>query len=325
MTLPSSNGAAEGAPGARTILWLGDSRGYLVDWLTQSWVRMTGRRIDLHDMQWLDGPVGPPRGIGSSFFEDLAAREGLEVRRDGARGLVGDFSALEADDFAPAQVHRSVVDFYARTSQYNLDAWAEWRGVFRPFGWLLSRIFSRRLQQLNVPLSGLDTSRGMTSHVIQLVDPDTQTVRHTAWVRELLGSGDVLYAGEYSLATIPGRQGRCVRVVFPLPNGNAMVVMRPEAHPDGSLSVVSAGRAFGDPGFYFTVHDRHGRVWARYLRALKESIRVFPMENGAVRADHVLTLWGATFLRLHYRLTVRSEPRERGRLPDDAPERAVSR
>jgi hypothetical protein len=80
--------------------------------------------------------------------------------------------------------------------------------------------------------------------------------------------------------------------------------MRPEAHPDGSLSVVSAGRRFGDPGFYFTVHGRGGRVWARYVASLKESIRVYAAADGdgTVRADHVLTLWGATFLRLHYRL-----------------------
>jgi hypothetical protein len=72
-----------------------------------------------------------------------------------------------------------------------------------------------------------------------------------------------------------------VRVVFPLPNGNAIVVMRPEANLDGSLSLVSAGDGFGAPGFYFTFIQTGG---------------------GEVRADHVLTLWGATFLQLHYRL-----------------------
>jgi hypothetical protein len=289
------------------MLWLGDSRGYLADWITQLWVRATGRRVNLSDMPWLDGPVGPPRGIGSNFFVDLAEQKGLELRREGERGLLDDFTALAAGDFPPQQVHQSVVEFYTRTSEFDLDAWAEWCGVFQPFGWLLSRLFSRRLQQLNVPLTGLDTSRGVTSDVVHLVDPETRTVHHTAWIRELLGSGDVLYAGDYSLADIPGRKGRCVRVVFPLPNGNAMVLMRPEVHPDGSLSVISAGNAFGDPGFYFTARDRSGRVWARYLRALKESIRVFPSANGFVRADHVLTLWGATFLRLHYRLSLRRQ------------------
>ena len=245
------------------MLWLGDSRGYLADWITQLWVRATGRRVDLAAMPWLDGAVGPPRGIGTQFFSELAARQGLAIRSDGARGLLTDFGALAAVDFEPGTVHESIVEFYTRTSEYELDAWAEWCGVFRPFGWLLARMFSRRLQQLNVPLSGLDTSRGMTSDVLQLVDPASGAVRHTAWVRQLRGSGHVLYAGDYSLVSLPGRPGACVRVVFPLPNGNAMVLMRPEAHGDGSFSVVSAGRRFGDPGFYFTVRDGGGRGWAR--------------------------------------------------------------
>lgn len=284
------------------MLWLGPRRGYLTDWVTQRWVRATGRRVDLRDAPWLAGPVGDARGIGADFFERLAAREGLVVRRAREAGLLADFSALAAPDFDPRAVRPGVAAFYERTAAYELDSWAEWTGTFRPFGRLLARLFSRRLQQLNVPLSGLDTSRGVTSEVLQLVDPATGDVRHTAWLRRLAGSGDVLYAGSYGLAALPGRAGACVKVVFPLPNGNAVVVMRPEAHADGSFSVVSAGTRFGDPGFYFTVREDDGAVSARYVASLKESIRVYEAEGGAVRADHVLRLWGATFLRLHYRL-----------------------
>jgi hypothetical protein len=274
----------------------------LVDWLTQRWVQLTGRRVDLGRDPWLDGPVGDPGGIGADFFDRFAEARGLRVRRgDPDAGLVPEFGALAGPTFDPSEVDRRVGAFYERTAAFDLDAWAEWCGLFRPFGRLLAWLFSRRLQQLNVPLSGLDTSRGMTSEIIQLVDPATGVVRVTAWVRRLLGSGNVLYAGSYSFCRVPGFEGPCVRVVFPLPNGNAMVIMRPVAHADGSFSVVSAGRRFGEPGFYFTVRSR-GVVWARYLRALRESIRVYAAEDGGVRADHALTLWGATFLRLHYRL-----------------------
>jgi hypothetical protein len=183
--------------------------------------------------------------------------------------------------------------------------WSQWCGVFRPFGWTLAILFSRRLQQLNVPLSGLDTSRGMTSEVMPLVDANSNDVVFTAWVRQLLGTGHVIYAGAYSTCTIPGYAGPCVRVVFPLPNGSAMVVMHPINHSDGSLSLVSAGDRFGSPGFYFTVNAGGGSVWARYLRALRERIHVYAVDGDAVRADHVLSLWGATFLRLHYRLRLR--------------------
>ncbi|MBI1734759.1 MAG: hypothetical protein HYR51_06260 [Candidatus Rokubacteria bacterium] len=286
------------------MVWLGASRGYLTDWVTQRWVQLTGRRVGLAQAPWLAGPIGRPHGIGKDFFVELAREEDLDLAHGGERGLVRDFGALAASDFDPARIDPEVVDFYTRTSAYELDSWAEWCGAFRPFGWLLARLFSRRLQQLNVPLSGLDTSRGVTSEVLHLVNRRTGLVRHTAWVRRLLGTGHVLYAGSYALAELPGRRGMCVKVVFPLPNGNAIVLMRPVAHDDGSLTVVSAGRRFGDAGFYFTVAvpGRGGEVWARYVRALKERIHVYPDRAGGVRADHVLTLWGATFLRLHYRL-----------------------
>ena len=287
------------------MIWLGERRGYLTDWVTQRWVRATGRRVARVEAPWLDGPVGEPRGIGPQFFADLAARDGLTISRPRPAGLLADFDRLTAPDFEPSAVHPHVIDFYTRTSEYDLDSWAEWSGVFRPFGALLATLFSRRLQQLNVPLSGLDTSRGVTSEVLQLVDPQSGTIRHTAWIRLLVGSGDVLYAGSYSLATVPNRGGACVKVVFPLPNGNGVVIMRPVVHADGSLSVISAGERFGDPGFYFTVRDGDA-LWARYVKSLKESIRVYAGADGGVRADHVLTLWGFTFLRLHYRLQPRA-------------------
>ena len=84
-------------------------------------------------------------------------------------------------------------------------------------------MFSRRLQQLNVPLSGLDTSGGMTSEVLQFDDADAADgagpPRHTAWFRRLRRSGNVLYAGFYSACSVPGHADPCVKVVFPLPNG----------------------------------------------------------------------------------------------------------
>ncbi|MBK6312865.1 MAG: hypothetical protein IPF53_00715 [Blastocatellia bacterium] len=289
------------------MIWLGERRGNLSDWVTQQWVKVTGRSVTLASHPWLEGPVGPTSGIGVDFFTTLAAKRGLSlVRGAGVRGLLGDMEQLRGVDFDPVQVNERVANFYTSTSAYDLDAWAEWSAGFRPFGWLLALLFSRRLRQLNIPLSGLDTSGGMTSEVLQLVEPATGDVRLTAWVRELLSTGRVLYAGTYSPCAIPGLDGPCLKVVFPLPNGNAMVIMRPVLHADGSMTVASTGRKFGDPGFYFTVHDGDGRMWARYVRTLREAIHVYPAEDGRVRADHELTIFGMTFLRLHYRLAPKS-------------------
>jgi hypothetical protein len=284
------------------MIWLGDKRGFVSDWATQRWVQLTGRRIKLADADWLSGPVGSPRGIGSGFFDELAAKSALEIRRAGEpRGLISDFSLLAADDFDPSLVRPRVRAFYEKTSLYEMDIWSEWSGAFKPFGRLLALLFSRRLQQLNVPLSPLDTSLGITSEVAQLIRPSTGEAIYTAWVRKVVGPDNILYAAAYSICVIPGRAGLSVKVVFPLPNGNAIVLMRPQAHHDGSLSVISRGDRFGDPGFYFTVRADAGYVWARYLPSLQETITVYESRE-SVRADHRLTLWGAQFLRLHYRL-----------------------
>lgn len=227
-------------------MWLGDRRGYLTDWLTQRWVRATGRLVDLERAPWLDGPIGATTGIGPDFVADLARSEGLVARALPDTGLVPDFTMFAAADFDPAAADAGVVDFYTRTAQYELDSWAEWSARFRPFGGLLAHMFSRRLQQLNVPLTGLDTSRGVTSEVVQLIDPRTQLPRFAVWLRRLVHTDNVLYAGCYSVTQIPGRIGSCVRVVFPLPNGNAMVLMRPK--PTAQYLSSRAGARLAIPG-----------------------------------------------------------------------------
>ena len=289
------------------MIWFGEKRGYLTDWTTQLWVRATGKRLDVREYPWLDGPVGPPRGIGADFFRELARREKLDVRTGGAPlGIIPDFGDLRGETFDPREVSKGVIAFYEQTSAFDLEAWSQWCGAFRPFGSLLRTLFSRRLQQLNVPLSGLDTSRGVTNEVWHLVEPASGLRKYAVWVRHMVGSKDVLYAGSYTPCRVPGFDGVCLKVVFPLPNGNALVIMRPEAHPDGSLSLVSGGDSFGSPGFYFVVHGNDNLIWARYVRTMRESIRVYECDGREARADHTLRMWGLVFLRLHYRLRRRN-------------------
>lgn len=284
------------------MLWLGEKRGSLADWTTQRWVAATGRHLLLRDYRWLDGPIGNTRFVGDNFFTDYASHHNLKPVEDEPRGLLPDFHLLEEGNPQLKQVVQPVREFYEKTSAYELDAWSEWRAPYRMFGRALSLLFSKRLQQLNVPLSSLDSAKGMSSDVLALTNPATGKIEETAWVRKLHGTGNTLYAGSYSLVRIPGHYAPCVKVVFPLPNGNAIVIMKPVAHSDGSLSVQSVGESFADPGFYFVVHHGSGRISVRYLASMKEIIHVYPAEGGVVRADHVLWLWGREFLRLHYRM-----------------------
>src|SRR5262245_30270025 len=114
---------------------LGGRRGRLSDWATQRWVQATGRRVDLSDHPWLEGPVGDVEGIGSDFFRRLAERKQLDFVASGPRrGLVADFSRLAGPACDPAAVDPRVVEFYEDTARFDFDVWSEWCGAFRPFG-----------------------------------------------------------------------------------------------------------------------------------------------------------------------------------------------
>jgi hypothetical protein len=282
---------------------LGGGRGRLSDWVTQRWVQHTGRRVRWVDHPWLEAPVGDVEVIGADFFERFASRQGLVVRRDGAsRGLLARFDDLAGPRCTVDRIDHEIRRFYERTSEYGLDAWSEWCGLYRPFGGLLAALFSRRLQQLNLPLSPLDSRLGITSEVLRLETPEGRALG-SAWVRTNVATGAAIYVGSYSVARVPGREGGCVKVAFPLPHGYALVVMWPESHPDGSLTLHSSGRGFGDAGFYFYVEAAPREGWARYVGSMVERIHVFRDPRAVLRADHELRIWGGTFLRLHYRIS----------------------
>jgi hypothetical protein len=93
-----------------------------------------------------------------------------------------------------------------------------------------------------------------------------------------------------------------MKVVFPLPRGNATVLMGVTVGDDGSLTLLSKGRQIGDPGFYFLLVDAKGQHHVRYLSSMHEYITVFVDDEGVLRADHVLSLYRTKALHLHYRI-----------------------
>lgn len=295
----------------RPALWLGPVRGAAIDWATQQWVKATGRRIHVDEMPWLDGPVGAVDVISDSWLVAHAARIGARAEKGSDGGLVADMAALDSSDFTAAALHPDIRDFYEHTARWRLDVWSQWSPLMRPGGVVLSAVFSRRLQQLNLPLNPLDVSRGMTSRVVQVVDRNG-ALDGTAWVRTLRATGDTVFGGYYSVTILPSGR-RAVRVVFPLPNGSITVVLRPISYADGSLRLVSHGGAFGDEGAYLVVRRPDSSTgWARRV-PLPETFRVFVDDEGDVRTDHELRLWNAPVLRLHYRLSKSNATRVRRR------------
>jgi hypothetical protein len=290
------------------VVWLGERRGHLVDWVTQRWVEITGRRVALADAPWLTGPSGSVRGIGADFFARWGEAQGMRVLPSGPdSGLVDGLAALAGPAFDPAAVHPAIDDFYAHTSAYDLRIESRWSGPFRGFGWLIARLFARRLAQLNMPLSNSELRGGFESRIVRLGDAEGR-VRHTAWVRTAVETGRPAFVGEYGTVLVPGHAGPCIKVVFPLPNGNAIIVLRPRIDPNAGFSLVSDGRCFGDPGFYFTVLAEPGDVWVRYVRTMKEQLSL-RVDDGVIAASHRFAVFGLPFLELRYDIARKAEGR----------------
>jgi hypothetical protein len=275
--------------------------GLCMEWFIELLVRFTGKRVKKSDAPWLQCFLGKPGLIGTGIYERIAAESGLRVRAPKDAGLVSDFTALRGPSFNPYAVRPEIRDFYEHAAQYQLEVWTEVSLTGRFFLWLLVEFISRRMDQLNFPISSLEVAKGMSSEVIQLYDPNSGSVEATGWLRRLKSSGNVIYAGIYSVVQVPGEDNPCVKVTFPC-RGSANVYLRPVAHDDGSFGLDSSGGAFGRSGFYRVV-DAGPDCWrVRNFTTLHELFHVYVDHEGVLRVDHTVSFIGLTIIRLHYKM-----------------------
>jgi len=266
------------------------------------WVRLTGRLVRKSEAPWLTTPLGGRERIGRSIYERVAQAEGLEIRTPPHAGLLENFNLLRGPNFDPDAVHPDIRHFYEHAAEYQLDVWSEVSLIGRFFLWLLVEFISRRMDQLNFPISSLEVAKGMTSEVVQLVEPASGRIVNTGWLRRLKSSGRVIYAGLYSTTQMPDEAGPCVKVTFPC-RGSANVYLNPTAHPDGSFGLESSGSAFGRSGFYRMIDGGPDHYIVRHVRSLRELFHVYVDAEGVLRTDHFVFFLGLAIIRLHYKMT----------------------
>jgi hypothetical protein len=264
-------------------------------------IRLLGRAVPTSSVPWLRGPVGGDY-IGDKPYEEVAARENLHVlRRSSTGGLLPDVGSLAGPAFPVEHLKPEVRHFYEHTATYRMDVWSDSFFPGKIGLWLLVTTISRKVNQLNFPLHALATAKGIDSEIVLLTDREG-AVRYSGWYRRLMETGRTIYTGFYMTERVPRCDNPCVKVVFPMPDGNATVILRPSLDEQGHLRLSSKGAGFGDAGFYRVQALEGDRLLVWRVSTLHEDFRVYVDDASVLRCDHSVRFLGMPILHLHYRI-----------------------
>jgi hypothetical protein len=272
------------------------------DWFTQQWVILWGRKINPNEYLWLIGPFGELNGIGEDFIFQLALKENLAViRNTTSKGLLQSISKLNLTEIDIKNLSLKVIDFYEKTADYDLKLNVNWNPFFKVFGYLVNRLFSKRINQLNIPIENIKESESILSEIIQLFSNENHELKYTIWLRKFKSTGKVIYSGIYTTCTLPSSK-TCIKAIFPLPKGNATVILKPSVGYKNELILDSSGVKFGDAGFYFLLNDTKGNYWSQYIKSFTDKLIVIEESDNLV-ARQTLKLWNIKVANFEYRMT----------------------
>jgi hypothetical protein len=164
MSSPAHRVGLKAAPPARpasgVLSMLHNAIGISLEWGIELLVRLTGKRVPKIDAPWLSCFLGSPGRIGTGIYERIAGEAGLKIEVPEDAGLIPDFNALRGPSFNPYAIRAEIRHFYEHAAQYQLEVWSEVSLTGRFFLWLLVEFISRRMDQLNFPISSLEVAKG---------------------------------------------------------------------------------------------------------------------------------------------------------------------
>ncbi len=267
------------------------------DWFTQQWAILWGRRIDTESNEWLLDPFGKPGMTGQEFIGQIIKDENLFIdKTKEIEGLIPSFNDLNLSD--QSKLSKAISDFYERTELYELHLTIQWNPLFKILGKLVNTWFSTRIGQLNIPTKNIKNPQPLKSEIITLSDEKTNQIKYTIWYRTILASGSTMFSGIYSTCILTSGE-TCIKASFPLPNGNATVILKPEIDMNGQFILNASGRKFGDPGFYFVLKDSKGSLHSQYVRSFRNKLS-FEISEEKISAKQILTLWNLKVLEFSY-------------------------
>ena len=148
--------------------------------------------------------------------------------------------------------------------------------------------------------------KSLKSELITLSDSKSGKLKYTIWLRTSTASSQVMYSGIYGTCKLPSGK-TCIKAVFPLPNGNATIILSPSVGKNGELILESSGEKIGDAGFYFLLKDFKGNYWTQFISPFRDRLTINSGNDG-IYAEQILTLWRQTVLKMTYKIEAKSQP-----------------
>lgn len=272
----------------------------LRDRLTQLWVKRFGQKVSANKHAWIFGPVDHHLYHHIALCKSVADITHCNIQP--ATGIIESEASFGFSEKEKKSINPAILDFYTNTACFSMDMCFRWNTVFKPVAFLVSKLFSKRLQQMNIPIIASCDPLKTSSFIVKI--KDQQSTEQNFWVRRLKTADEVIFAGIYSIAST-NRKNHLVKVQFPLPNGNATVFLDKKVLANGDLELTSKGSHFGDSGFYFFVKNKDD-YYAKYVKCMHEKLTLKANDNTHIRGEHQFYFYGINFLTIDYFLTKKS-------------------
>lgn len=271
----------------------------LQDRLTQTWVKYFGKKVTYENDSWIFGPTDNRMYRNISLENAPGEIPGYEISP--SEGIIDSIAHFGLNPSELQRIHPVILDFYTRTSAFNMDMCFHWHMLFRPVAFLMKALFSKRLQQLNIPVISSDETLKTQSFIVRINDKHHK-ISHNLWVRKFVNAREVIFSGVYSVASTMKKQ-YMIKVQFPLPNGNATVFLEKKVLENGNLELSSKGRIFGDSGFYFFLRGKDG-YYAKYVKSMHEKLILVVQDDAAhtIKGTHEFFFYRTRFLTIDYTL-----------------------
>ncbi len=196
-------------------------------------------------------------------------------------GLVDNMSIyIDRKKLAP-----TISDFYENTNNYRLFASVRWHSWFKPLA-AVYHLFSKRVQQLNLPLSQEELE--MTGNIVSIVDGREKT---RAWVRKI--KEEVIFVALYSFHHTSEKT--YMNIALPLP-WSSMIGVLELRQSKRKLTLTSQATVDSDAGIYLALGKNLFKL------PIHERFEVKETSPKHLSALHRMWIFGVPFLTITYRI-----------------------